>query len=191
MILNTSMLKYSLFLGFSALSISAFGQVQDTVGKPPTIEEVEVVRDYKPILADAVKIRRSPDLSNTRVFQPKLAYSTLNQRIDIPSGLHQLKIQEMPAVRPGVMTNNFAKIGLGNLNTYLAELYVNTGTDETMQAGFFGKHLSQKGDLEGQKFSEQKFGVFGRKIVDQATLTGEVGYNRYGTAFYGFNPAFP
>lgn len=185
------MLKYSLFLGFSALSITAFGQVQDTVGKPPTIEEVEVVRDYKPILADAVKIRRSPDLSNTRVFQPKLAYSTLNQRIDIPSGLHQLKIQEMPAVRPGVMTNNFAKIGLGNLNTYLAELYVNTGTDETMQAGFFGKHLSQKGDLEGQKFSEQKFGVFGRKIVDQATLTGEVGYNRYGTAFYGFNPAFP
>ena len=95
MILKHLMLKYNLFLGFTALSITAgFAQVQDTVTKPPTIEEVEVIRDYKPILADAVKIRRSPDLSNMRVFQPKLSYSTLDKKLDIPSGLHQLIIQE-------------------------------------------------------------------------------------------------
>lgn len=191
MILNNSMLKYSLVLGFTALSLTALGQVQDTVTKPPTIEEVEVIRDYRPILADAVKIRRSPDLSNMRVFQPKLSYSTLDKKLDIPSGLHQLIIQEMPPLRPDIMTNNYAKIGLGNFNTYLAELYVNTGTDETSQAGFFVKHLSQKGDLNEQKFSEQNIGAFGRKLLDQVTLTGEVGYNRYGTAFYGFNSEQP
>src|SRR5690606_28321838 len=189
MILNNSMLKYSLVLGFTALSLTVLGQVQDTVTKPPTIEEVEVIRDYRPILADAVKIRRSPDLSNMRVFQPKLSYSTLDKKLDIPSGLHQLIIQEMPPLRPDIMTNNFVKIGLGNFNTYLAELYINTGTDETAQAGFFAKHLSQKGDLDEQKFSEQKIGAFGRKILDQVTITGEVGYNRYGTAFYGFEPS--
>ncbi len=186
------MLKYNLLLGFTALSLTTgFAQVQDTLTKPPTIEEVEVIRDYKPILADAVKIRRSPDLSNMRVFQPKLSYSTLDKKLDIPSGLHQLIIQEMPPLRLDIMTNNFVKIGLGNLNTYLAELYINTGTDETSQAGFFVKHLSQKGDLEAQKFSEQKIGAFGRKLLDQVTITGEVGYNRYGTAFYGFIPAQP
>jgi hypothetical protein len=189
MILNNSMLKYSLVLGFTALSLTALGQVQDTVTKPPTIEEVEVIRDYKPILADAVKIRRSPDLSNMRVFQPKLSYSTLDKKLDIPSGLHQLIIQEMPPIRAEIMTNNFAKIGIGNFNTYLGELYINTGNDETMQAGFFVKHLSQKGDLEEQKFSEQKLGAFGRKVLDLVTLTGEVGYNRYGTAFYGLAPS--
>ncbi len=189
MILNNSMLKYSLVLGFTALSLTALGQVQDTVTKPPTIEEVEVIRDYKPILADAVKIRRSPDLSNMRVFQPKLSYSTLDKKLDIPSGLHQLIIQEMPPIRAEVMTNNFAKIGVGNFNTYLGEIYVNTGSDESMQAGFFVKHLSQKGDLENQKFSEQKLGAFGRKVSDLVTLTGEVGYNRYGTAFYGLSPS--
>jgi hypothetical protein len=191
MILNNSMLKYSLVLGFATLSLTTLGQVQDTVTKPPTIEEVEVIRDYRPILADAVKIRRSPDLSNMRVFQPKLSYSTLDKKLDIPSGLHQLIIQEMPPLRPDIMTNNYAKIGLGNLNTYLAELYVNTGTDDTSLAGFFVKHLSQKGDLNEQKFSEQNIGAFGRKLMDQVTLTGEVGYNRYGTAFYGFNPEQP
>lgn len=191
MILNNSMLKYSLVLGFTALSLTALGQVQDTVTKPPTIEEVEVIRDYRPILADAVKIRRSPDLSNMRVFQPKLSYSTLDKKLDIPSGLHQLIIQEMPPLRPDIITNNFAKIGLGNFNTYLAELYVNTGADETSQAGLFVKHLSQKEDLNEQKFSEQNIGAFGRKLLDQVTLTGEVGYNRYGTAFYGFDPEQP
>lgn len=183
--LNTSILKYSLAVGFTAISIFSFGQTQDTVSKPPTIEEVEVVRDYKPILADAVKIRRSPDLSNMRVFQPTLSYSTLNQKIDIPSGLSQLKIQEMPPLRPDVMTNNYAKIGLGNFNTYLGELYINTGTDETMQAGAFVKHLSQKGDIEGQKFSEQRLGVFGRNVLELFTVSGELGYNRYATDFYG------
>lgn len=189
MILNTSILKYSLAAGFTAISIFSFGQTQDTVSKPPTIEEVEVIRDYKPILADAVKIRRSPDLSNTRVFQPTLSYSTLNQKIDIPSGLSQLKIQEMPPIRPDAMTNNYAKIGIGNFNTYLGELYINTGTDETMQAGAFVKHLSQKGDIDGQKFAEQRLGVFGRNVLELFTLSGELGYNRYATNFYGFQPS--
>lgn len=191
MILNHSMFKYSLAVGFIALSSTVFGQVQDTVTKPPTIEEVEVIRDYKPILADVVKIRRSPDLSNTRAFQPKLTFSTLDKKLDIPSGLYQLKVQDMPPVRPDVMTNNYAKIGIGNFNTYLGEVYFNSGTHDMMQAGFYAKHLSQKGELEGQKFSEQKFGVFGRSILDKITLTGDLGYNRYGTAYYGFNPAFP
>lgn len=191
MILNSSILRYSLFLGISVVSLTALGQVQDTVTKPPTIEEIEVIRDYKPILADAVKIRRSPDLSNIRVYQPELKYSGLNQRIDIPSGLYQLRIHEMPPVRPENMTNNYAKIGLGNLNTYLGELYINSGEDETMQVGGFAKLYNRKGDLKGQKFSNQQVGIFGRKVLDQVSLNGEIGYNRLGTAFYGFNPARP
>lgn len=191
MIFKKSLRRYSVLLGLATLSVTVYGQVQDTTTKPPTIEEVEVIRDYKPILADAVKIRRSPDLSNLRVYQPQLSYSTLKKKLDIPSGLHQLIIQEMPALRPEVMTSNFAKIGLGNFNTYLAELYVSTGADETAQAGLYAKHLSQKGDLEGQKFSEQNIGLYGRKLLDQVSVTGDIGYSRYGTSLYGFIPNQP
>ncbi len=195
MILNSSMLKYSLFLGFTFISIATIAQVKDTTGvkestdtSTPTIDEVEVIRDYKPLLEDAKKVRRTPDLSNTRIYQPKLNYSTLDKRLNIPSGLQKLTIQEMPPLRPEILTNNYAKIGVGNFNTYLGELYVNTGTDEALQAGFFAKHLGQKGDIEGQKFSEQKVGIFGRSILNQITLTGTLGYNRYATAFYGLIP---
>lgn len=194
MILKSSMLKYTFIIGFSVLSINTFAQV-DTTKTPDsntqqatTIEEVEVIRDYRPILADAVKIRRSPSLSDTRTFQPSLNYNIVDKRLNFPSGMGQLTIQELQSGRPDIMTNNYAKLGIGNFNTILGEVYVNTGTADIYQAGFYAKHLGQKGDLEGQKFSEQNIGVFGKRIMDAFTLKGEVGYNRFGTAFYGYIP---
>ena len=194
MILKISMLKYTFMIGLGVLSLNTFAQV-DTTKTPEsntqqstTIEEVEVIRDYRPILADAVKIRRSPNLSDTRTFQPSLNYNIMDKRLNLPSGMGQLNIQEVQSTRPDIMTNNYAKLGIGNFNTILGEVYVNTGTADIYQAGFYAKHLGQKGDLEGQKFSEQKIGVFGKRIMDAFTLKGEVGYNRYGTAFYGYIP---
>jgi len=182
------MLKYTFIIGFSAFSFNAYSQVDTTKTQQTTIEEVEVIRDYRPVLADAVKIRRSPSLSDTRNFQPKLRYNVLDKRLNLPSGMGQLTIQEMRSSRSEFMTNNYAKLGIGNFNSILGELYLNTGTDENYQAGFYAKHLNQKGDIEDQKFSEQNLGIFGRSILDRFTLTGELGFNRYGTAFYGVAP---
>lgn len=188
MILKSSMLKYTFIIGFSALSLSASAQVDTTKTDATKIEEVEVVRDYRPVLADAVKIRRSPDLSNVRDFQPKLRYNVLDKRLNLPSGMGQLNIQDLKSTQQGELTNNYAKLGIGNFNSILGELYLNTGTADTYQAGFYLRHLSQKGDLEKQKFSDQKLGVFGKSILNAFTLTGEIGFNRYGTAFYGVVP---
>lgn len=188
MILKSSMLKYTFIIGFGAFSFAANAQIDTTKTDKTTIEEVEVIRDYRPVLADAVKIRRSPDLTDVRTFQPKLRYNVLDKRLNLPSGMEQLTIQELNSTRREIMTNNYAKLGIGNFNSILGELYINTGTDENYQAGFYAKHLSQKGDLDNQKFSEQKVGVFGRSILDRFTLTGELGFNRYGTAFYGTIP---
>ena len=188
MILKSSMLKYTFIIGLSALSFSASAQIDTTKAAQTTIEEVEVIRDYRPVLADAVKIRRSPDLSDVRTFQPKLRYNVIDRRLNLPSGMGKLDIQELELTRPGIMTNNYAKLGIGNYNSILGELYINTGRDENYQAGFYAKHLNQKGDMSGQKFAEQNIGVFGRSILDNFTLTGEIGYNRYATAFYGMVP---
>jgi len=189
MILKSSILKHTFMIGFCAFSFNAYSQIDTTkTQQAATIEEVEVVRDYRPVLADAVKIRRSPDLNNVRTKQPALRYDILDKRLNLPSGMGQLTLQDLPSSRPGTMTNNYAKFALGNFNSILGELYVNSGTDENYQKGFYAKHLSQKGDLENQKFSEQRIGIFGRSVLEKITLSGELGYNRYGTAFYGVVP---
>ena len=177
-------------------TLASFSQVKPADKKPepakgPITEEIEVVRPYKPVLADASKIRRSPDLTNTKPFKPNLSYSILDKRLELNSDLRQLQAQELAQKPIPVLKNNYAKAGLGNLNTGLGEAYFNTGADEALQAGVYVKHLNQSGDLKQQKFSRQQAGVFGKSIQDHITLNGELDYDRYNTYFYGFNEATP
>ncbi|MBC7916127.1 MAG: TonB-dependent receptor [Pyrinomonadaceae bacterium] len=187
---------YYTFIIFLSTCFSVFSQVKPDEKKPePTkgaiTEEIEVVRPYKPVLADASKIRRSPDLKNTKPFKPNLNYSIIDKRLELNSDLRQLQAQQLDQKPVEVLKNNYAKAGLGNLNTGLAEAYFNTGADEALQAGLYIKHLNQSGDLTQQKFSNQQAGVFGKSIQDNITLSADLGYDRFATYFYGFDPQNP
>src|SRR5690606_9405617 len=131
MILKSSMLKYTFIIGLGVLSLNAFAQV-DTTKTPAsntqqstTIEEVEVIRDYRPLLADSAKIRRRPNLSDTRTCQPSVNYNIIDKRLNLPSGMGQLNIQELQSTRANMMTITYAKLGIGIFNTILGEVYVN------------------------------------------------------------------
>ncbi|MFD2553696.1 TonB-dependent receptor [Sphingobacterium tabacisoli] len=162
------------------------GYAQQDPTKPVTIDSFDVVRDYKPILADAVKIRRSPDMSNKRSYMPKLSYGNVpDKKLDINTGLKELNVQELPFTKTQDITSNYVKLGVGNLGTILGEAYIAVEDYENLRFGGFVKHLNQKGSLDDQKFSRQEVGVFGRRVLSAFTVDGVLGYNRYGTRFYG------
>lgn len=168
------------------LGQQAYAQQEIDPTKPVTIDSFDVVRDYKPILADAVKIRRSPDMSNKRSYMPKLSYGNVpDKKLDINTGLKELNVQDLPFTKTQDITSNYVKLGIGNLGTILGEAYIANEEYENMRFGAFVKHLNQKGSLEEQKFSRQEVGVFGRRIMDAFTVDGTIGYNRYATRFYG------
>lgn len=152
-------------------------------------DEIVVERPYKPVLADAAKIRRSPDLNSSRILKSNQNYRITNRKLNQNSDIKQLQAQPLPGRDSAYLYNNYAKAGFGNYNTGLAELYLNTGADQAMQAGAYFKHLNQEGKLLKQQFSRQEFGVFGKSILDDFTLSGDLGYNRYGTYFYGADEA--
>ncbi|ERJ58628.1 TonB-dependent receptor [Sphingobacterium paucimobilis] len=162
------------------------GYAQQDPTKPVTIDSFDVVRDYKPILADAVKIRRSPDMSNKRSYMPKLSYGNVpDKKLDINTGLKELNVQELPFTKTQDISSNYVKVGVGNLGTILGEAYIAVEDYEDLRFGGFVKHLNQKGSLDDQKFSRQEAGLFGRRILSAFTVDGVLGYNRYGTRFYG------
>lgn len=189
MIFHKTMRQGYLLTGiFSCLLMAGHAQEQQQERRderPATIDSIDIVRDYRPILADAVKIRQSPDMSNKRQYQPKWTYSILDKKLDINTGTRRLTIQEMPFTRTQTPSNNYAKIGAGNLGTVLGEVYVSSDYWVDTRVGGYVKHLSQQGTIEEQKFSSQQIGVFGRTVLGPITLDGEAGYNRYGTRFYG------
>jgi len=192
--MNIPTLKYTLIVSLFCLSVTA--QAQDKKNEtppgtqPPTLtEEIEVVRPYKPVLADAVKIRRNPDMNTTKAFKPVLSYNIIDKKLNLNSNIKELQAQKMADERAAVLSNNYIKVGAGNFNTAQAEAYINTGRDEALQSGAYFKHLSQQGNLEKQQFSNQELGIFGRSIGDSYAVSGNLSYDRRSTFFYGFDPA--
>lgn len=154
-------------------------------------EEIEVVRPYKPILAEAVKLRRSPDLNDVVDYKAKFIYSLTDKKLELNSDINKLQAQQLAAARQEELINNYVKGGFGNATTTMLEAYVNTGRDEALQAGAYFRHFGQEGKLAGQKFNQQELSVFGRSITDQATFSGRVNYQRNGLYFYGTDPLQP
>jgi len=171
----------ALFLGMAAQ-----GRAQETdPAKPVMIDSFSVVRDYKPLLADAVKIRRSPDMTNKRSYMPKLSYGSIpDKKLDINTGLQDLQVRETPFSALAGQSSNYLKAGLGNFNTLLGEGYFSYDGYQDMRIGGFAKHLSQKGSLDDQTFARQEVGVFSRRVFPTVTMNGTVGYNRYASKFY-------
>ena len=56
-------------------------------------EEIEVVRPYKPVLANAAKIRRNPDLTTAPIFKPVLSYQILDRKLELNTDIRQLQYQ--------------------------------------------------------------------------------------------------
>jgi hypothetical protein len=193
--MRNSTFKYTLII--SLLSLSILTQAQDKKTETPPskeentlTEEIEVIRPYKPVLADAVKIRRNPNMDNQKPFKPVLSYSIIDKKLELNSNIKELQAQKMEDEGAPLLSHNFAKLGAGNFNTAQGELYINSGRDQALQTGAYFKHLSQQGNLPQQKLSNQEMGVFGRTIADSYTATGNLKYDRRSFFFYGFDPTF-
>lgn len=182
-----------LFLCLLGVNTSVLAQVPEekTDDKPKTAvtEEIEVVRSYKPILADAVKIRRNPNLDTRKTFNPRVKYDLLDKRLVDDSEIKTLDAQKLIPEQEETLYNNFAKFGVGNLGSTLGALHLGTGRDEALQAGFNFNHWAlSNGELNQQKMAEQNLGIYGRSIGDNIVLDGKIGYNRRSNYFYGIDP---
>jgi len=177
---------FFLIAGFTSL------QAQDKKDEKTAVnEEIEVVRPYKPILAEAVKLRRSPDLNDVKIYKAKLNYSVTDRKLELNSDIKKLQAQQLTAEKETTLINNYVKGGFGSLGTLLGEVYINTGKDEGLQVGGYFKHFSQEGKLNKQNSSNQQLSIFGRSILDENTFSGRLNFERNGLYFYGIDDLHP
>lgn len=184
----------TIFTGLSLIAIGTFtAKAQDpTKQNEKTVsEEIEVIRPYKPVLAEAVKLRRSPDLNNIATYKAKFNYAIADRKLALNSDIQKLQAQQLAAEREAILVNNYVKGGVGSLATLLAEGYFNIGKDEALQAGAFVRHFSQEGKLNKQNENWQQLSVFGRSIGNKSTLNGRINFERHGLYFYGIDEQNP
>lgn len=189
-------LIYTTLLFLTAGSLTVTAQDKKTTDKKQdenkaVAEEIEVVRPYKPVLAEAVKLRRSPDLNDVKTYKAKFNYNLTDRKLELNSDINKLQAQKLAEQKETELINNYVKGAFGSAGTTLAEAYVNIGRDEALQAGAFFKHFAQKGSLNKQQSSQQQLSVFGRSIGEQVTLSGRLNYQRNGLYFYGYDESNP
>ncbi|KQS40608.1 TonB-dependent receptor [Pedobacter sp. Leaf194] len=172
---------------FAAGFITVEAQEKKQEEKAAVSEEIEVVRPYKPILAEAVKLRRSPNLDDVKTYKAKLNYSVTDRKLEINSDIQKLQAQALVDEKQTELVNNYVKGGFGSLATLLGEVYVNMGRDPALQVGGYFKHFSQEGKLNKQNSSNQQFSLFGRSIMDENTISGRINFERNGLYFYGID----
>jgi hypothetical protein len=178
---------YSSLFFLAAGLMTAQAQDKKADEKAVVNEEIEVVRPYKPILAEAVKLRRSPNLDDVKTYKAKLNYSITDKKLELNSDIQKLQAQALAEEKESILVNNYVKGAFGSLATLLGEAYFNTGKDEGLQVGGYFKHFSQEGKLNKQNSSNQQLSVFGRSILDQNTVSGRINFERNGTYFYGID----
>ncbi|MHA4896561.1 TonB-dependent receptor [Pedobacter sp. PWIIR3] len=182
-------LTYITIISLTTLTFTARAQDTKKVEEKVVTEEIEVVRPYKPVLAEAVKLRRSPDLNDVKTYKAKFNYSLTDRKLDLNSDINKLQAQQVADEKKAELINNYVKGGFGSAKTIFGEAYVNIGDDPALQAGAFFQHFSQSGKINKQQSDQQKLSAFGRSIGDAYTLNGKITFQRNGMYFYGIDPA--
>ncbi|HWZ35659.1 MAG TPA: hypothetical protein VNW51_05830, partial [Mucilaginibacter sp.] len=155
-------------------------------------EEIVITSAYKPLLADAVKIRRNPDLTDKTPYKAPLSYSMVDKRLEQNSEIKQLDAMKMPPIIDTVPYNNIVRIGLGNLKTTFAEGYFGNGQDQAMQVAGYVRHFAQSSSTyTNQKSNKEEVGVYGKNIGETNTLSGRIDYMNKGNYFYGYDLYHP
>lgn len=154
-------------------------------------EEIVVTTAYKPVLADAVKIRRNPDLEDKTPFKAPLVYIPIDKRLELNTSIKPLEAMKRPAEQDSVPTNNYVKAGLGSMKTTVGEAYFANGRDEALQVGGYLKHFAQNGTLYKQNSAKEEVGVFGKSTGELNNISGRITYNYNSNYFYGYDQLNP
>ena len=136
--------------GFGLLAVQLSAQTQE--GSGLNAGQVNVVQDYKPTLADAIKINTNPTINDSTPAVPRLDYSNINKTLITDFKIEPITPAKMKGEPLQKLNNNYVKVGFGNYLTSNAEAYLGSGRSKKMKYTFTGKNFSTAGSIKKYSF---------------------------------------
>lgn len=149
-------------------------------------EDIDVIRPYKAILAEGIRLRTNPEVFEIKNAEPQASYKFSDKKLDQTISIIGLPPEKMKSESITKLYKGYLKGGFGNITTALGELYVANTRDTKNQYGVSLKHLSSNGK-NARDFSTDKFSVFGKTLLGKQQISGNVFYDRNASKFYGFD----
>ncbi len=191
--MTDNMKHLTLLLLCGLVSWSAAAQTEE--GDLPG-QNITVVSEIKPILAEARKQDFQPQLPEPEVSNEPITYDIPTRSLQIPFVSPDVRPLAMKPEEVEALGNVYAKVGFGNYSTPYLDLYVNSGRDKKYDnrdnltnLGARVHYLSSQGALPDQQFSDLATKLFGQFYLgQQVRLDAFAGYNRNAVRFYGYDP---
>jgi hypothetical protein len=159
-------------------------------GKNLGNEDINITKDYQPVLNDAYKINIRPEGDTSTVKPPVLEYKVDPKVMNSNYNITPIKPVRIKDDNIQKLYHGFAKVGYGLENMPLLDVYYNSLRSKNFNAGFHFNHLSSKGKIKDYGFpgkSSNGIGVFGTRYYEKFSLGAKVDYDREVVHFYGYN----
>lgn len=198
------MRKIFLFLTVFFANLS-FAQGQGQGGDDGILpESIEIIKQYEPVLADAVKIEFYPDVTLGDDGQGQNKNPVFNDYY-VPNRFLSIGYDPVPLKpigydgkdkKKGKGTDDeniyhaWLRAGYGNLNTPFADLALSNGKSKKWAGGLQGSYISSSNkNLEFQDYSRIGAQAFGKIFLKNTYAGLDLAYHRDNFFYYGYDHA--
>lgn len=153
-------------------------------------KEYVIVKDYKPVLGESLKLSETPEGDTSSSVPPVLEYDVRAKKASADYEASVIKAVSIKDEQLAKLYRTYVRLGIGNYTTYLGDLYVNALRSKQGAAGLALNHHSGNpgfSDAGAAGFSKNHAGLYGKYFLENSTFTGNVDYNRDVVHFYGYD----
>lgn len=150
-------------------------------------EQIDVVRPYKPVLAEALKISYNPEIKVEPNRTGEFEYQVDPKKVDSISKLSVIGAEKMKSEGIAKLYPSYVKLGGGNYATTYAEAFITNTRSQEYLIGTHLKHQASVGSIKNADYSENQVEIFGRRIYKKHALYASFNYDRDVAHFYGYN----
>jgi hypothetical protein len=150
--------------------------------------QVNVIQEYRPVIADAIKLGNQPVLDDSIPPPVKMNYTVLPKWIETqytPDLISPAKMRGEPLARLYPFS---ARVGFGGYITPFAEFSASTLRNKKWNGSFYGRHFSSSGDIANSNyagFNDNDFRATGNFFLKDHVIKTQANYYHHKVNFYG------
>jgi hypothetical protein len=177
-------------------AVNVFAQTNKRTGDEDTLKnEMIIVVNYKPTIADAKKLVETPTVIDTVVAKPTVRYMFGNEQYTTTYTPETIKAAKMKGEPLDPLYRGYAKAGVGNGINYLADVHLNTLRSRNGALGFKLNSIGTQGNYstiaQPAPYNHTNTSIYGKKFFKKHALDANVGYDRERVMYYGFDETNP
>lgn len=151
-------------------------------------DEVNVVKDFNPIIEDANKINLPLQIEEEKPESLEFDYTLPEKLLLLQYPQNNLKPLAIAKEKSKKFLNNYARAGIGTQYTPLAELYFLEGKPEKFSYGALAKYQSAHGqNIKSQDYTDTDLKFFAQTFFKTLQLKSTLKYEQDINFYYGYD----